>query len=102
LLLPASLTRALHAYLRASTQLYVSVILPTSVLGGSLDVTLAQARYVLASVIVGLGPLALAVFALPLYARRAGWGRQEWFLLAWIVPPAVFCTLHTFGQSGFA
>jgi hypothetical protein len=95
------LTGGLDAYLRASTQLYGSVVLPTSVLGGSLDVTLAQARYVLASVIVGLGPLALAVFALPLYARRAGWGRQEWFLLAWIVPPAVFYTLVHFGQAGY-
>src|SRR6266516_3560942 len=53
----------------------LSASLPTSVLGGSLDVTLAQARYVLASVIVGLGPLTLAVFALPLYIRRAGWKR---------------------------
>ena len=52
------LTGGLTAYLRASSQLYGSVVLPTSVLGGSLDVTLAQARYVLASVIVGLGPLA--------------------------------------------
>jgi hypothetical protein len=95
------LTGGLDAYLRASTQLYGSVVLPTSVLGGSLDVTLAQARYVLASVIVGLGPLALAVFALPFYARRAGWGRQEWFLLAWIVPPAVFYTLVHFGQAGY-
>jgi len=37
----------------------------------------------------------------PLYARRAGWGRQEWFLLAWIVPPAVFYTLVHFGQAGY-
>jgi len=95
------LTGGLDAYLRASTQLYGSVVLPTSVLGGSLDVTLAQARYVLASVIVGLGPLALAAFALPLYVRRAGWGRQEWFLLAWIAPPAFFYTLVHFGQAGY-
>ncbi len=95
------LSGGLNAYLRASTQLYGSVVLPTSVLGGSIDVTLAQARYVLASVIVGLGPLALAAFALPLYARRAGWGRAEWFLLAWIVPPAVFYTLVHFGQAGY-
>jgi hypothetical protein len=95
------LTGGLDAYLRASTQLYGSVVLPTSVLGGSLDVTLAQARYVLASVIVGLGPLALAAFALPLYVRRAGWGRREWFLLVWIVPPAVFYTLVHFGQAGY-
>ncbi|HUO62903.1 MAG TPA: glycosyltransferase family 39 protein [Terriglobales bacterium] len=95
------LTGGLRAYLRASTQLYGSVVLPTSVLGGSLDVTLAQARYVLASVIVGLGPLALAVFALPLYARRVGWGRRDWFLVAWIVPPAAFYTLVHFGQAGY-
>jgi Protein O-mannosyl-transferase TMEM260-like len=95
------LTGGLRPYLRASTQLYCSVVLPTSVLGGSLDVTLAQARYVLASVIVGLGPLTLAVFALPLYIRRAGWGRGDWFLVAWIVPPAAFYTLVHFGQAGY-
>ena len=95
------LTGGFDAYLRASTQLYGSVVLPTSVLGGSIDVTLAQARYVLASVIVGLGPLALAAFALPLYARRSGWGRADWFLLAWIVPPAAFYTLVHFGQAGY-
>jgi hypothetical protein len=95
------LTGGFNAYLRASTQLYGSVVLPTSVLGGSIDVTLAQARYVLASVIVGLGPVALAAFALPLYARRVGWGRADWFLLAWIVPPAVFYTLVHFGQAGY-
>jgi transmembrane protein TMEM260 (protein O-mannosyltransferase) len=95
------LTGGLGAYLRASTQLYGSVVLPTSVLNSSLDVTLAQARYVAASVIVGLGPLALAAFALPLYARRVGWGRSEWFLVAWIVPPTVFYTLVHFGQAGY-
>jgi hypothetical protein len=95
------LTGGLRPYLRASTQLYGSVVLPTSVLGGSLDVTLAQARYVLASVIVGLGPLTLTLFALPLYIRRAGWGRGDWFLVAWIVPPAAFYTLVHFGQAGY-
>jgi transmembrane protein TMEM260 (protein O-mannosyltransferase) len=95
------LTGGLEAYVRVSTQLYGSVVLPTSVLGGSLDVTLAQARYVLASVVIGLGPLALAVLALPLYARRAGWGSAEWFLVAWIVPPVAFYTLVHFGQAGY-
>ena len=95
------LTGGLRAYVSASTQLYGSVVLPTSVLGGSLDVTLAQARYLSASVIVGLGPLALAALALPLYVRRVGWRRQEWFLVAWIVPPAVFYTLVHFGQAGY-
>jgi hypothetical protein len=95
------LTGGLGAYIRVSTQLYGSVVLPTSVLGGSLDVTLTQARYVAASVIVGLGPLTLAAFALPLYARRVGWSRADWFLVAWIVPPAVFYTLVHFGQAGY-
>ena len=95
------LSGGLAAYVAASTQLYGSVVLPTSVLGGSLDVTFAQARYLAESVIVGLGPLALAFVALPAYVRRAGWGRQEWFLLAWILPPAAFYTLVHFGQAGY-
>ena len=89
------------AYLAASTQLYSSVVLPTSVLGGDLDTTLRQTRHVLESVAVGLGPLGLAVLALPYYARRRGWGRQEWFLLAWVAPPAAFYTLVHFGQAGY-
>jgi hypothetical protein len=95
------LTGGVAAYARASAQLYDSVVLRTSVLEGSLDVTLAQARYLAESVIVGLGPLALAALALPSYARRRGWGRQEWFLLAWIAPPAAFYTLVHFGQAGY-
>ena len=54
------LSGGLAAYVAASTQLYGSVVLPTSVLGGSLNVTFAQARYLAESVVVGLGPLALA------------------------------------------
>jgi transmembrane protein TMEM260 (protein O-mannosyltransferase) len=95
------LTGGVAAYARASAQLYDSVVLRTSVLEGSLDVTLAQARYLAESVIVGLGPLCLAALALPLYARRRGWQRQEWFLLAWIAPPAAFYTLIHFGQAGY-
>ncbi len=95
------LTGGLEAYLRASSQLYGSVVLPTSVLGGSLDVTLAQARYVLASVVIGLGPLALAALAIPLYLRRVGWGRPDWFLATWVVPPAAFYMLVHFGQAGY-
>ena len=30
-----------------------------------------------------------------------GWGREEWFLLAWIVPPAAFYALVHFGQAGY-
>jgi hypothetical protein len=95
------LTGGLEAYIRVSTELYGSIVLPTSVLGGSLDVTFAQARYLVESVIVGLGPLALAFVALPACARRRGWGRPEWFLLAWIAPAAVFYTLVHFGQAGY-
>jgi transmembrane protein TMEM260 (protein O-mannosyltransferase) len=95
------LTGGLEAYLRASSQLYGSVVLPTSVLGGSLDVTLAQARYVLGSVVIGLGPLALAALAIPLYLRRVGWGRPDWFLATWVVPPAAFYMLVHFGQAGY-
>jgi hypothetical protein len=90
-----------RAYLRASTQLYGSVVVSTSVLGGSLDVTFAQARYLLESVVVGLGPLAMAILAAPWYARRRGWAAPEWFLLAWILPPVLFCTLVHFGQAGY-
>ena len=58
--------------------------LPTSVLGGSLEVTLAQVRYLLESTLVGLGPLGLVALALPAYARRVGWRAPELFLLAWM------------------
>ena len=95
------LTGGVGAYARASAQLYESVVRRTSVLEGSLDVTFAQARYLAESVMVGLGPLALAALALPFYARRRGWGREEWFLVAWIAPPAVFYTLIHFGQAGY-
>ena len=95
------LSGGLMAYLAASSQLYSSVVLPTSVFGGHLETTLRQARYLLESVAVGLGPLAVAIFALPAYARRCGWRIEEWFLVAWIVPPAVFYALVHFGQAGY-
>jgi hypothetical protein len=95
------LTGGIAQYTRVSAQLYGSVVLSTSVLGGSLGVTLAQARYVAESVVVGLGPLALASLALPFYARRHGWGGEERFLLAWILPPVAFYTLVHFGQAGY-
>ena len=89
------------AYLAASSQLYGSVVLPTSVLGGDLDATFRQSRYLVESVAVGLGPLALALAALPVSIRRSGWRPEEWFLLAWIAPPAVFYCLIHFGQAGY-
>jgi hypothetical protein len=95
------LTGGADAYIRASAQLYGSVMVPTSVLEGSLETTLRQARYLAESVTVGLGPLALAVLALPFYARRHGWGREDRFLLAWMIPPAAFYTLVHFGQAGY-
>jgi len=95
------LTGGPTAYLAASTQLYTSVLLPTSVLGGSLEITLAQVRYLLESTLVGLGPLGLVALALPVYARREGWRAREWFLVVWIVPPAVFYMLVHFGQAGY-
>ena len=95
------LTGGPAAYVGASTQLYGSVLLPTSVLGGSLEITLAQARYLLESTLVGLGPLGLVALALPAYARRIGWTRPEWFLLGWMVPPIIFYMLIHFGQAGY-
>jgi hypothetical protein len=95
------LTGGPAAYVAASTQLYRSMVLPTSVLGGSLEVTLAQMRYLIESILVGLGPLGLVALAVPAYARREGWRGREWFLLVWIVPPIVFYTLVHFGQAGY-
>jgi Dolichyl-phosphate-mannose-protein mannosyltransferase len=95
------LTGGPAAYLAASTQLYGSVLLPTSVLGGSLEITLAQLRYLLESTLVGLGPLSLIALALPWYSRREGWRVPEWFLLAWMLPAGVFYTLIHFGQAGY-
>jgi hypothetical protein len=95
------LTGGPAAYVGASTQLYGSMLLPTSVLGGSLEITLAQARYLLESTLVGLGPLGLVALALPAYARRMGWNRPEWFLLGWMVPPSIFYMLIHFGQAGY-
>lgn len=95
------LTGGPTAYVGASAQLYGSVLLPTSVLGGSLEVTLAQVRYLLESTLVGLGPLGLVALILPAYSRRMGWRRPEWFLLGWMVPPIVFYMLIHFGQAGY-
>jgi hypothetical protein len=91
----------LTAYLTASARLYGSMVVPTSVLAGSLDVTFAQVRYLLGSIVVGLGPLALVALALPAYARRVGWRAPDLFLLAWMLPAATFCALVHFGQAGY-
>ena len=95
------LTGGIAAYARASSHLYGSVVLPTSVFSGSLEIPLAQFRYLLESVLVGLGPLALAVLVLPASVRRRGFGAAGAFLLLWIAPPVLFYTLVHFGQAGY-
>ncbi len=95
------LTGGLERYLQFCVQLATSMVEPTTVGATTLEGTLAQARYVLESVVVGLGPLAFAALAIPLYIRRGGWGRAEWFLLGWTVPPALVYTLVHFGQAGY-
>jgi len=52
-------------------------------------------------VLVALGPLAVAVLLVPWYARHPGWGRREWFLVLWTVPPVLVYTLVHFGQAGY-
>jgi 4-amino-4-deoxy-L-arabinose transferase-like glycosyltransferase len=96
------LTGGLQPYFAASKQLADSIIVPTSILGGPLETTVRMSRYLLESVLVALGPLALAGLLLPWYVRRCGWGRKEWFLLGWTAPPVLIYTLVHFGQAGYA
>ncbi len=51
--------------------------------------------------LVGLGPLALALFALPGSLRRRGFGIEQRFLILWIATPVLFYTLVHFGQAGY-
>lgn len=95
------LTGGLERYLAASVELADSVVKPTSVVGGPFDVTLRMSRYVLESVLVGLGPLVLAALLVPWYARRHGWARREWFFVGWMLPPVLVYTLVHFGQAGY-
>jgi len=95
------LTGGLGRYVEASIHLADSVVLPTTILSGPLETTLRMSRYLLESVLVGLGPLALAGLFLPWYTSRHGWGRREWLLLTWIVPPVVVYVLVHFGQAGY-
>lgn len=96
------MTGGLDRYLAASRELADSVVVPTSVVAGPLEATVRMTRYLLESVLVALGPLALAVLLLPWYVRRHGWGRREWFLIVWTVPPVLVYTLVHFGQAGYA
>jgi dolichyl-phosphate-mannose-protein mannosyltransferase len=87
------LTGGVGRYLAASRDLADSVVLPTSVMVGPLQTTLRMSRYLLESVIVGLGPLTLAAALLPWYVRRHGWGRREWLAVSWITPAVLVVLL---------
>ena len=95
------LTGGLERYLEASRNLAETVVMPTSIMSGALEPTLRMSRYVLESVLVGLGPLVLVAFLVPWYVRRHGWSRRESFLVAWTVPPVLVYTLVHFGQAGY-
>ena len=95
------LTGGLERYLEASLELAESVVKPTSIVGGPFEVTLRMSRYLVESVLVGLGPLAVAAFLLPWYVRRRGFTRREWFLVGWTATPVLVYTLVHFGQAGY-
>jgi hypothetical protein len=95
------LTGGLERYIAASIELADTVVVPTSIMGGPFDTTLRMSRYLLESVLVGLGPLAAVTLLAPWYVRRWGWTHREWFLLAWTVPPVLVYTLVHFGQAGY-
>ena len=95
------LTGGVARYLEASVLLADTVVKPTSIVGGPFETTLRMSRYVLESVLVGLGPLAAAALLLPWYIRRHGWGRREWLLVAWTAPPVLVYVLVHFGQAGY-
>jgi 4-amino-4-deoxy-L-arabinose transferase-like glycosyltransferase len=95
------LTGGLARYWSASRDLAETVVMPTSIVSGALETTLRMSRYVLESVVVGLGPLALAVLLVPWYVRRYGWSRRESFLVGWTIPPVLVYTLVHFGQAGY-
>jgi hypothetical protein len=95
------LTGGLDRYLAASRDLAETVVMPTSIVSGAFETTLRMSRYVLESVVVGLGPLALVVALVPWYVRRYGWTRRESFLIGWSLPPVLVYTLVHFGQAGY-
>ena len=96
------LTGGLERYLAASVDLAETVVKPTSIFSGYLETNLRMGRYLVESVLVGLGPLALAALFLPWYVRRRGWGAREWFFVAWTATPVLVYTLVHFGQAGYA
>jgi Dolichyl-phosphate-mannose-protein mannosyltransferase len=95
------LTGGLDRYLAASVDLAETVVKPTSILGGYLETNFRMGRYLLESVLVGLGPLVLVGLLVPWYARRRGWTSREWFFVGWTVTPILVYTLVHFGQAGY-
>ena len=95
------LTGGLERYLAASVDLAETVVKPTSILGGYLETNLRMARYLVESVLVGLGPLAFVALLLPWYVGCGRWGSREWFLVGWTVTPVLVYTLVHFGQAGY-
>lgn len=95
------LTGGLDRYLAASVDLAETVVKPTSILGPYLETNFRMARYLVESVLVGLGPLVLAALLVPWYVGRRGWGQREWFFVGWTVTPVLVYTLVHFGQAGY-
>jgi hypothetical protein len=95
------ITGGLTRYVEASLDLAETVVKPTSIFEGALETTLRMSRYLLESVVVGLGPLVLAAVLLPWYVRRRGFGQREWFLVTWALPAVLIYTLVHFGQAGY-
>jgi hypothetical protein len=95
------MTGGFERYLAASVDLAETVVKPTSILGGYLETNLRMARYLVESVLVALGPLALVGFLVPWYARHRGWTSREWFLIGWTGTPVLVYTLVHFGQAGY-
>jgi hypothetical protein len=95
------LTGGLERYLEATRDLAETVVKPTSILGGYLETNVRMVRYLLESVLVGLGPLALVAFLVPWFVRRRGWHSREWFFIGWTVTPVLVYTLVHFGQAGY-
>jgi len=95
------LTGGFGRYLAAATELADAAVRPTSIVSGPLETTLAMARHLLESILVGLGPLVLAGLLVGWYVRRHGFRRREWFLLGWTLPPIAVYTLVHFGQAGY-
>jgi hypothetical protein len=96
------LTGGLRRYLTAIVDLAEFAVKPTTIGAGSSGAMFEMERHLLESVLVGLGPLALAAFLLPWYIRRQGWGHREWFLVGWVAGPVLFYALVHFGQAGYA